>query len=68
MVFARFGKPKVVEVKVLLHREMYDLLEDLKRFYRLPLNDLIEALISADHEAVVLRASLNRKSLSSVSE
>lgn len=55
MIFARFSKPKKVEVKVTINRATYDLIEDLKTFYRLPLNELIESLICTDHEDIRIR-------------
>jgi hypothetical protein len=62
MVFARYTKPTKVKVEVRISTAIYHYLEDLQRYYRIPLSEVIEGLICADHENIHLTKSLRRTS------
>jgi hypothetical protein len=64
MIFMRYTKPKRIEVKIHINREIFDLLEDLRNYYRIPLNDVIESLICCDHEEIRIRSTTKKNSAS----
>jgi hypothetical protein len=56
MIFCRFTTKARIEIKLSVPKESFDEIQELVRYYRLPLSDVLQALISTERESISLKS------------
>lgn len=60
MIFSRFSQKKRVKVEYEPSREIYNYLQDLSTYYKIPLQDVLDSLVCLDHEEIANKARAKR--------
>lgn len=66
MLYSRYTRPRRVKMVLETSKEIYDYLQDLCCYYRIPSTEVIESLICVDHEQVTNSPRIRKKVASSI--